>query len=496
MGHHAAGLMVPEDARPIVNQVWQDLLTQSGGTRSTNENFTKDGRTIMCEWYNAPLVDSDGNTLGVASLVSDITARVEAEEARTRFTNQLRTAADLTEEISAILDPDQLLHRVVDELQERFDLYHVHVYLTDDNRSALTMQAGSGKVGQQMLAEGHTIPWDEAQSLVARAARTRKIVSVSNTKKETGFLPNPLLPETRSEVAVPLVTGDKILGVLDVQDSQVERFGESDLDIFSTLAGQIAIALQNADFVEELNATAERLREVDRLKSEFLASMSHELRTPLNSIIGYTEIMLMGIDQELGAETLEDVQAIYDNSQQLLAIINDVLDLARIEAGRLEMEMQDVQVAEVVAAAQKSAEGLLVDDVIDFIVDAEENLPTIRGDQRRIDQILNNLVSNAIKFTEEGHVALRAYAEDHHLCLAVEDTGVGIAEEDIDRIFERFEQLNQTVTKQRQGTGLGLAITRELVQLHGGTLEVESELGVGSTFIVRLPVNKDGKADA
>jgi signal transduction histidine kinase len=206
--------------------------------------------------------------------------------------------------------------------------------------------------------------------------------------------------------------------------------------------------------------------------------------------------MLMGIDQELGAETLEDVQAIYDNSQQLLAIINDVLDLARIEAGRLEMEMQDVQVAEVVAAAQKSAEGLLVDDVIDFIVDAEENLPTIRGDQRRIDQILNNLVSNAIKFTEEGHVALRAYAEDHHLCLAVEDTGVGIAEEDIDRIFERFEQLNQTVTKQRQGTGLGLAITRELVQLHGGTLEVESELGVGSTFIVRLPVNKDGKADA
>jgi PAS domain S-box-containing protein len=490
MGRHAAGLMVPEEVRPLVNQVWEDVLHQQGGTRSTNENFTKEGRTIMCEWYNAPMVDQDGNTLGVASLVSDITARVEAEQARERFTEQLRTAADLAEDISAILDPDRLLNRVVDELQSRFNLYHVHVYLTGDDRNELIMQAGSGEVGQQMLAEGHTIPWDEAQSLVARAARTKKIVSVSNTKKETGFLPNPLLPETRSEVAIPLVAGEKVLGVLDVQDSQVERFSESDLDIFSTLAGQIAIALQNADFVEELNETAERLREVDRLKSEFLASMSHELRTPLNSIIGYTEIMLMGIDQELSEETMEDVQAIYDNSQQLLAIINDVLDLARIEAGRLEMEMNEVNVTDVINAAQKSAEGLLVDDVIDFIVEAEEDLPTIWGDQRRIDQILNNLVSNAIKFTEEGHVALRAYADDHTVCLAVEDTGVGIAEEDQDRIFERFEQLNQTVTKQRQGTGLGLAITRELVELHGGTLEVESELGTGSTFTIRLPVKQ------
>jgi len=495
-GQHAAGLMVPEEARPLVNQVWEDVLHRRGGTRSTNENFTKDGSTIICEWYNAPLVDQQGNTLGVASLVSDITARVEAEEAREQFTEQLRTAADLTEEISAILDPDRLLNRVVDELRSRFDLYHVHVYLADDDRSELMMQAGSGEVGQQMLAEGHTIPWDEAQSLVARAARTRKIVAISNTKKETGFLPNPLLPETRSEVAVPLVAGDEVLGVLDVQDSQVERFTASDLDIFSTLAGQIAIALQNADFVETLNETAERLREVDRLKSEFLASMSHELRTPLNSIIGYTEIMLMGIDQELSEETMEDVQAIYDSSQQLLAIINDVLDLARIEAGRLEMEMQRVEVADIVSAAQKSAEGLLVDDVVEFIVEAEEDLPTIWGDQRRIDQILNNLVSNAIKFTEEGHVALRAYAEDHRVCLAVEDTGVGIAEEDIDRIFERFEQLNQTVTKQRQGTGLGLAITRELVQLHGGTLEVESELGKGSTFTVRLPVNQNESSES
>jgi PAS domain S-box-containing protein len=496
MGHHAAGLMVPEEVRPLVNQVWEGVLHQQGGTRSTNENFTKDGRTIMCEWYNAPMVDQEGNTLGVASLVSDITARVEAEEARERFTEQLRTAADLAEEISAILDPNRLLNRVVDELQSRFNLYHVHVYLADDDRSELIMQAGSGEVGQQMLAEGHTISWDEAQSLVARAARTRKIVAISNTKKETGFLPNPLLPETRSEVAVPLVAGDEVLGVLDVQDSQVERFNASDLDIFSTLAGQIATALQNADFVEALNETAERLREVDRLKSEFLASMSHELRTPLNSIIGYTEIMLMGIDQELSDETMEDVQAIYDSSQQLLAIINDVLDLARIEAGRLEMEMQKVEVADIVSAAQKSAEGLLVDDVVEFIVEAEEDLPTIWGDQRRIDQILNNLVSNAIKFTEEGHVALRAYAEDHRVCLAVEDTGVGIAEEDMDRIFERFEQLNQTVTKQRQGTGLGLAITRELVQLHGGTLEVESELGKGSIFTVRLPVHQNESSES
>jgi signal transduction histidine kinase len=235
--------------------------------------------------------------------------------------------------------------------------------------------------------------------------------------------------------------------------------------------------------------TAERLREIDRLKSEFLASMSHELRTPLNSIIGYTEIMLMGLDTDLDPETLEDVQAIYDNGQHLLRIINDVLDLAKIEAGRLELNEEEVPVETLVDAASSSITGLLVnkEKPVEFKIEVEDDLPTIHGDQVRLNQVINNLTSNAVKFTDEGHITLRAFRDDGWICLEVEDTGIGIAKEDLDKIFERFQQVDGSNARRQEGTGLGLAITRHLIEMHGGTITVKSEPGVGSTFTVRLP---------
>jgi signal transduction histidine kinase len=323
-------------------------------------------------------------------------------------------------------------------------------------------------------------------------------VQVDDTSIETDYLPNPLLPETRSEVSVPLVAGDDVLGVLDMQDNQPKRFTQSDIDVLAAMAGQIATALQNASYFEEIQRTAKRLREVDRLKSEFLASMSHELRTPLNSIIGYTEIMLMGLDTELDPETLEDIQAIYDNGQHLLRIINDVLDLAKIEAGRLELNREEVPVEVLVDAASSSVTGLLVnrDKPVEFKVEIEKDLPAIYGDQVRLNQVINNLASNAVKFTDEGHIILRAFRDDGWICLQVEDTGIGIAEEDLNTIFERFQQVDGSNARKQEGTGLGLAITRHLVKMHGGTIKVKSALGEGSTFTVRLPSEHSGTEDA
>jgi signal transduction histidine kinase len=440
------------------------------------------------------------------------TARLRAE--RERFTAQLRTAADLAEQINTILDADQLLKEVVDQLRDRFGLYHVHVYLLDQpgqdalksadyeevgrimQQRELVMSAGSGKVGQTLLERGHSIRIDREKSLVARAARTRQVISVGDTSKEPDFMPNPLLPETRSEVAIPLFISDTVLGVLDVQDNRPNRFTQGDLDVFSTLAGQIATALQNASLFEEIQRTSQRLREVDRLKSEFLANMSHELRTPLNSIIGYTEIMLMGIDSQLEPETLEDVQAIYDNGQHLLRLINDVLDLAKIEAGRLELVFEDLNVRPLVEEACSGTAGLLVNKPIDLAIEVEDDLPTLQGDRVRLNQVLYNLLSNAAKFTEEGQIAVRAYV-DHDdgqnadwMCLEVEDTGAGISARDLDEIFERFHQVDGSNARKAEGTGLGLAITRHLVQMHGGTIGVRSQLGEGSTFTVRLPLQR------
>jgi PAS domain S-box-containing protein len=463
------------------------------------EYIRKDGSIFPVLLNGVLVTDSRGRKL-IWSTVADITERVRAEQERERFTNQLRTAADLTEQVNAILDPDQLLGEVVTQLHDRFNLYHVHVYLLETPTSdpltggeaggaQLMMRAGSGEIGQVMLEREHKILLDREQSLVARAARTGEIVHAADTALDADFMPNPLLPETRSEVAVPLMAGDRVLGILDVQDNQPGRFTQSDLDIFSTLAGQISTALQNAGLFEEVQQTAERLREVDRLKSEFLANMSHELRTPLNSILGYTEVMLMGLNGDLDPDTQEDVQAIYDNGQHLLRLINDVLDLAKIEAGRMALNIEDVEIAPLLEDIKTNSAGLLVNKPVEMILEIDEELPSIKADRTRVNQVLTNLVSNAAKFTEQGQVTLRAFCEDDEwICLEVQDTGIGIQEADLESIFEQFRQADGSFKRRAEGTGLGLAITRHLVTMHGGTISVHSQVGSGSTFTVRLPI--------
>jgi len=505
--------LVVEEDQAVVLETVQKVFAE-GQAEVEARGLSKDRGAVPYHFTAArAIVDNQAYLVGAGL---DITERKRAEEERERFTNQLRTAADLAEQVNAILDPDQLLPEVVNELQNRFGLYHVHVYTLSEptaeqlvNADAaevsrlmrerpLTLRAGSGEPGQKLLERGHTIALHIEKSLVARAARDRRPVLVNDTTEDPDFMPNPLLPETRSEVAVPLLAGENVLGVLDVQDNRPDRFTQSDVDVLVTLAGQIATALQNASYFEEVQRTAEQLREVDRLKSEFLASMSHELRTPLNSIIGYTEIMLMGLDTDLSPETLEDVQAIYDNGQHLLHIINDVLDLAKIEAGRLELNKEEVPVEVLVDAASSSVTGLLVnkEKPVEFKVEVEKGLPTIYGDQVRLNQVINNLASNAVKFTDEGHITMRAFRDDGWICLEVEDTGIGIAEEYLNKIFERFQQVDGSNARKQEGTGLGLAITRHLVQMHGGTIKVKSKLGKGSTFTVRLPIVENSTQDA
>ncbi|MBN1179474.1 MAG: GAF domain-containing sensor histidine kinase, partial [Anaerolineae bacterium] len=366
-------------------------------------------------------------------------------------------------------------------LKERFDLYYAHFYALDAAEGLLKLQAGYGEPGRVMLERGHAIPLDREQSLVARAARTHEAVVVHDVTQAPDFLPNPLLPDTKSEVAVPVISGGVVLGVFDVQHDQPDYFTEGDLSVFSTLAGQIATALENARLFAQV-------QEADKLKSEFLANMSHELRTPLNSIIGYSEIMLMGLSEGIDPETMNDVQAIYDNGQHLLRLINDVLDLAKIEAGRMTLELETVYVAPLLEEVLTSNAGLLVNKSLHVSAETEEGLPPIEADRVRLNQILNNLFSNAVKFTDTGEIRLRAFSEDGWCVIQVSDTGIGMNQADLNVIFERFRQVDGSAARTKEGTGLGLAITNHLIQLHGGTIEVQSELGKGSTFTIRLPM--------
>jgi signal transduction histidine kinase len=405
----------------------------------------------------------------------------------TLFTNQLRTAADIARRLNQIRDPEMLLEEVVELIQIRFDLYHAHIYLLDEDSNELKLRIGSGEVGRTLKARGHTIPLHAERSLVARAARSKVTVRVNDTDTVPDYRPNPFLPETHSELAIPLTIGDRLLGVLDMQHQAVGHFSDVQKDTLNTLSGQIAVALENAEFIREMQQTTDRLRELDRLKSEFLANMSHELRTPLNSILGYAEIMLMGIDGDIDPEIQEDIRGIFNNGQHLLQIINDILDLAKIEAGRLALNKVQVNVGRLLEDVRTHNAGLLTSKPLAVHIEAEPDLPEVFGDPIRLNQVVNNLLSNAIKFTEEGHVKLRAYQDDGHVCVAVEDTGVGIAEEHFDVIFERFRQADGSASRPQEGTGLGLAITRHLVEMHGGSIAVQSQLGRGSVFTVRLP---------
>lgn len=255
-----------------------------------------------------------------------------------------------------------------------------------------------------------------------------------------------------------------------------------------------------ADLNRELSRINRRLREAnrqireaDRVKSEFVATISHELRTPLNTIIGFAKFMLNGGAGPLTDMQRTDLTAIYSSGQHLLGLVNDILDLSKIEAGKITLDKERLDLHEITAGIMSSAIALVADKPIELKEEIASQLPPVCVDRKRVRQIILNLVSNAAKFTERGHIALRVKpltenGKPYILC-AVEDTGLGIRPEDIPIIFEAFRQLDSSSTRHAQGTGLGLPISRRLAELHGGRMWVESELGVGSTFYFTLPAD-------
>lgn len=444
--------------------------------------------------------NEDANVLStLARQVAVAVQNAQAYERQQKIANQLATVAEVSSSASQTLDVEDLLLNVVNLAKENFGLYHAHIYLLDDAGDNLIMTAGAGTPGEFMKQQGHSIPYNSEFSLVARAARTHQSVIVNDVQGARDFLPNPLLPDTRAEMAVPMLVGQTLIGVLDVQADTLNYFGDDDIQVMSTLAGQIAIGVQNARAYQYQLEVAEELREVDRLKSEFLANMSHELRTPLNSIIGYSEVLLDGIDGELTEDAQMDVEDIYESGKHLLALINDILDLAKIEAGQMKMDYKALGIHNLMEGIIHSSQVMVKNKPVELAMTIDDQLDGVQiyADGVRIRQIMNNLLSNAAKFTAEGHikVSITPYA-DNMLEISVEDTGIGMSEEGLSLIFERFSQVDGSSTRRAGGTGLGLTITRQLIAMHGGEIFVESEEGVGSTFRYTLPIHQPETQEA
>jgi signal transduction histidine kinase/CheY-like chemotaxis protein len=409
---------------------------------------------------------------------------------------QLQTVAEVARSIVSTREVDNLLNQVTRLVSDRFGFYHAGIFLLDEKNEYAVLRAANSEGGSRMLDRRHRLRVGQV-GIVGYVTGSGEPRIATDVGEDAVFFNNPDLPETRSEMALPLKLGGMIIGALDVQSKESNAFTEADVNLFTTLADQISVAIENANAYELSQQTVEEMKELDRVKSQFLANMSHELRTPLNSVIGFSRVILKGIDGPINDTQEQDITAIYNSGLHLLSMINEILDLSKIEAGKMELQIDEVEIGNVVKSAVNTASGLIKGKPVQLVTQVEPDLPIIKGDEMRLNQILTNLLGNAVKFTEKGSITIKAdlnHTEDNseEILITVEDTGIGIAPEDQGKLFQRFSQVDDSPTRRTGGTGLGLSIARSLVELHGGRIGLlRSETNLGSTFFFTIPVIRE-----
>ena len=417
------------------------------------------------------------------------------EEAQRRAA-ELGFLFDVTRAAVATTDLHEALTNVADILLREIEGAEAAVfYLASADGKAFEAQAAVG-YGRELVARRACAV--RGEGLVGMAAEQRRSLLISDAQGEPYHYNGS--SRTRSALIVPLSAGEELLGLLTVESTQPHVFSENDMRLLEAAAGTLSAVIQNARLLEQITQANEQLRELDKLKSQFLANMSHELRTPLNSIIGFSRVILKGIDGPLTDLQVQDLTTIYNSGQHLLGLINNILDLSKIEAGKMEIQPEYISLYEIFDAVIATGRGLVKDKPIRIIEDIPSDLPKVYGDPMRVRQVLLNLVSNAAKFTHEGSITVRARylpyntetGEPPRVQIDVIDTGIGIAAEHLDKLFEPFSQVDGSTTRQAGGTGLGLTISREFVEMHGGRIWVESELGKGSTFSFTVPLHPPG----
>jgi PAS domain S-box-containing protein len=470
---------------------WATLL--SGGTVSGELiNKAKDGRLIPIAGTNSPILDESEKIIGFLAVHQDITERKLAEETLKRRNDYLAASSEVGRLVTSTLDLNTIFTRTVNLISERFGFYYAAIYIIEETGFNAALREATGEAGEKMKAQRHSVIVGSL-SVVGKVAANIEPMLVNDTEREPLYMPNPFLLDTRSEVAIPLRIGSRSIGVIDIQSTQTNAFTQDDLSVLQSLADQVAVGIDNARSYELSQQLIQELREIDLLKSQFLANMSHELRTPLNSIIGFSRVILKGIDGPVSEMQQQDLTAIYNSGQHLLGLINDILDLARIEAGKMELNFEEVNLSDMTTSVMSTAKGLVKEKPIQLIQRIPANMPSVRGDAMRVRQILLNLISNASKFTDTGSITVETAVQKDPMgrleaLINVIDTGPGISPEDQKKLFQAFSQVDGSATRKSGGTGLGLSICANLVQLHAGRIGVTSEVGTGSTFWFTLPL--------
>ena len=362
-------------------------------------------------------------------------------------------------------------------------------------------------------AQLHEVPpayrefWDRGpirpgpNTALARMVSARQAVHIADLASEQAYSErDPLRVATvelagmRTFLGVPMLKDEEMVGAIAIYRQEVRPFTEKQIALLKSFASQAVIAIENARLLNEIQQKGRQLAEASRHKSQFLANMSHELRTPLNAILGYTELIIDNIYGEPAPKMREVLTRIESNGRHLLGLINDVLDLSKIEAGQLKLTTAEYSLKNVVNAAMIAVEPLAAEKNLLLTIKMPGDLPTGYGDEHRLTQVLLNLLGNATKFTESGEVTVEAASADGWFHVIVRDTGPGISPADQTHLFQEFQQIDNSITKKKAGTGLGLAISKHIVEMHGGKIRLDSVVGRGSTFSFTIPVRMKQKA--
>jgi signal transduction histidine kinase len=411
----------------------------------------------------------------------------------TRSVEQLTALGEISRAVSSTLDVDTVLNTIVSRASQLAGAAGCSIWEYDEGTEQFELRATHNDDAEFVEAL-RAVPLRKGEVLMGRAAEMREPVQVHDITQPGAYQSS--VRDTlirfgyRALLSVPLLREDQIIGSLSFNRKAPGEFPPEVIDVLRTFATQSALAIQNARLFREIADKSAQLESASRHKSEFLANMSHELRTPLNAVIGFSDVLLDRMFGDVNEKQEEYLRDICESGSHLLSLINDILDLSKVEAGRMELELSDfdlpnaIENALILVRERASRRGIMLGSTID------KRLGMIGGDERKVKQVLLNLLSNALKFTPEGgRIDVSAGVHDDVAEVSVLDTGVGIAPEDQDAVFEEFRQVG-AADKKAEGTGLGLALSRKFIELHGGRIWVKSQVGIGSTFTFTLPVRR------
>jgi len=489
-----------------------------GTARSSEEKgILKEGNCICFIASCSPVRDSEGEIVSVVEVLHDITVRVQVEEELRKVNRALRVLSECNKAVIRAREQSCLLHEICQLIVEvgEYPLAWFG-YAEQDEEKTVRPKAQAGY--EEGYLETLNITWadtERGRGPTGRAIRSGTPSIARHILTDPNFEPwraEALKRGYASSIALPLIANSLTIGALNVYAAEPDAFDAEEVKLLKELADDLAygiMALRTRDkrrqAEEELRKHREHLEELvqerttelavakeraeaaDQLKSVFLATMSHELRTPLNSIIGFTGILLQGLAGPLNPEQDKQLNMAYGSAHHLLNLINDVLDISKIEAGQLEIAFEPFDMREAIEEVVRTVSPQVEKKGLTLVADVTSEVGQIVSDRRRVEQILINLANNAIKFTKKGEVRVECEVNDGWLETRVVDTGIGIKPEDMEKIFEAFRQVETGSTRQNEGTGLGLSICKKLVELLGGEIWVESEWGVGSTFTFTLP---------